>query len=135
MFDALPPELVLRILVFLDIQGIHDCQLVSTEWNVFIKQNESVIYREVAIQHNFVSNWPPSLDAEKAANPGSWMASTTSWKDLCPSTLISHNAYTNHMCTQVRDSLCSIAIGTLAGSMLYLGSACTNHLGASIASN
>ncbi len=69
MFDALPPELVLRIFALLDIQQLQACQLVSPSWNIFIKLNDSVLYRALAVQHNFISN---VCTLDEAENGKSW---------------------------------------------------------------
>ncbi|TDL20553.1 hypothetical protein BD410DRAFT_790777 [Rickenella mellea] len=81
MLSALPPEIVLNVLSYINIHQIHRLQLVSRTWNSFISTNESTIYRECAVLHLFAKPDIPLCDARGSLH-GTWLDDLNSWKDL-----------------------------------------------------
>ncbi|KAG8923742.1 hypothetical protein FRC00_005906, partial [Tulasnella sp. 408] len=59
--DALPPEILIRILYYLPLQDITSFNLACKFFHDVVSTNESAIYQAAAILHDFTeSSGPPS---------------------------------------------------------------------------
>jgi F-box-like len=84
MLDILPVEKVLEILEYLPVQTLHSLLLVSRDWEIFIQENETSIYRKAALLHGFL----PSSDFTSVSDLGSifparTLAGVHDWKGFC----------------------------------------------------
>ncbi|KAL0059933.1 hypothetical protein AAF712_013280 [Marasmius tenuissimus] len=80
-----PVETKLAILSHLRIRDIHSLQLVSKEWNVLIKSNETTVYHSTSLVHGFVPSLDIKIDQlEGAYHPAKVIEGMDkSWKGLC----------------------------------------------------
>ncbi|KAK1226734.1 hypothetical protein PQX77_010278 [Marasmius sp. AFHP31] len=108
MLAVLPAELVLAVLSSLTIPVLHSLQLVSKEFNQFIRANESSIYHGAAVVHGLIASTAIGIDQLENGGPsyrildginGSWKVFCQrrfqlekSWRGKAPSKLVSYSA-------------------------------------------
>ncbi|KAH8087855.1 hypothetical protein BXZ70DRAFT_1067649 [Cristinia sonorae] len=79
----LPPELVLKILSYLNIPSLRNLALVSHPWHQFFLLHESFIFHQAAAYHRFVSSIEAPLHAVKSTHTARGIHAVESWRDLC----------------------------------------------------
>jgi hypothetical protein len=85
MLDVLPSEVALNVFAYLPVQSIAVLLSVSRPWANFMSANESVIYRQAAVFHNFIS----MSDSARAISDvmekykGQLWDSIRDWKEFC----------------------------------------------------
>ena len=80
---ALPTELLLRVLVFLPLQSLRSLRLTSRGWNIFFLENESSIYHNAAVLHNFIDSLDTLLPDAKATRPLKFLQDAPDWYQYC----------------------------------------------------
>ncbi|GBE81288.1 hypothetical protein SCP_0310150 [Sparassis crispa] len=81
--EVLPTELVLNILSYLPLQSLFSLQLTSHFWLSFIQANESTVYRQAALVHNYSASADASLPDAKATHLGDFVVDVHTWKLYC----------------------------------------------------
>ncbi|KII85598.1 hypothetical protein PLICRDRAFT_31764 [Plicaturopsis crispa FD-325 SS-3] len=94
MLSALPTEVVLEVLAYLDIQILCSLQSLSRNWNDFIKANESSIYRNAAILHRLLDSPYGTLSETKSLYSDRAMDGVNDWKDFCQKRLCLESGWT-----------------------------------------
>ncbi|PCH36636.1 hypothetical protein WOLCODRAFT_108951 [Wolfiporia cocos MD-104 SS10] len=82
-FDAVPVELIIRILRDLPLQSICALRLTSRFWNSLIEANESAVYQAAAVQHGFVRAEEERLSDVVLTKEIRFIHHVESWKELC----------------------------------------------------
>lgn len=86
MLHGLPPELVIHILSFLPFQSLGALQQVSRPWNDFVLANQTLVYYNAAVVHNFIDSPAESLTSLNEVVgrlEGRLWRGVKSWKDFC----------------------------------------------------
>ncbi|KAI0918988.1 hypothetical protein AcV5_002021 [Taiwanofungus camphoratus] len=81
--ETLPTELILQILQYLPFQSIYSLRLVSSYWRKFVTANDSSIYHQAALLHNYVASIDTLLSDAKAAIVGLPMDNVDDWRAYC----------------------------------------------------
>jgi len=86
MLYALPAEAILEILSYLPVQTLRAFQLVSRDWESFIRTNESFVYKKAAFIHRFLpsSNFI-SVSELQSVYPIRSLSRVHDWKSFCRS--------------------------------------------------
>ena len=82
MLEALPLELLLRVLAYLPLQYLRSLRLTSRAWNAFFLANESSIYHQAALLHNFADSMR-TLPEAKEAHPLDFLQDVPDWYQYC----------------------------------------------------
>lgn len=81
----LSSELIVLVLQHLALPDISTMRVLNAEWNQFIKLHESVVYRNCAILHGYVSAGLSLDDAKNITYGSHWLTNVNSWKIYCKS--------------------------------------------------
>jgi hypothetical protein len=84
MLQFLPPEGILEILSYLPVQTLRTLQLISRDWEIFIKTNQASIYKKASLLHGFL----PSSDFASVSDlqsiyPTRSLTGVDNWRDFC----------------------------------------------------
>ncbi|KAJ3715067.1 hypothetical protein EV361DRAFT_945935 [Lentinula raphanica] len=83
MFAQLPAELSISVLSLLDVASISNLSLVCKSWKAFVDENESTVYHNLAVYHEFIHsssvvfNRLPSIYSAKS------LVGVSNWKSFC----------------------------------------------------
>jgi hypothetical protein len=83
MLAILPPEVTLRILSFSPVSSLASLLYLSKEWNGFIAEHESSIYRHSAYLHRLVGSPEANLKDVLLKLGGEMWDDVVSWKEFC----------------------------------------------------
>ncbi|KAG8951103.1 hypothetical protein FRC04_006762 [Tulasnella sp. 424] len=106
--DALPPEILIRVLSYLPLQAINSFSLVSKFCHDVVSTNENAIYQAAATFHDFIespkqqSRLPLLTEVVNRPDATGWMDNVTSWKELCKRHFLREYAWTG---TRLGDNL------------------------------
>ena len=81
--EALPTELLLRILALLPVQHLRNLCLASRGWNAFFLANRNTIYHQAALLHGFVDSIQDLLSEAKEAHPLKFLQELPDWYQYC----------------------------------------------------
>ena len=73
---------VLRVLAYLPLQYLRSLRLTSRAWNAFFLANESSIYHQAALLHNFTDSMR-TLPEAKEAHPLDFLQDVPDWYHYC----------------------------------------------------
>ena len=81
--SELPPELVLHILQYLPLPSLQAVSQISSEWHNFCQRNQSTIYHQAALLHQFISSLDVTLSEAKSSFPARSIEETPDWRSFC----------------------------------------------------
>ncbi len=82
-FSKFPAELVLHVFQFLPISSLHAMAQLSRDWRAFFLVNQSVIYHQAALLHQFIPDLNIPLAEAKKAYFGRSLDDETDWRGFC----------------------------------------------------
>jgi hypothetical protein len=85
MLHILPVELSLSVLSYLPLQTLCSLPALSHTWFNFFSANQSTIFHNAAILHEYAQPGTILLEDALSAYKGSPWDGTTDWKDFCKS--------------------------------------------------
>lgn len=83
MLAWLPNELVVRVLDYLPISTILNISSLSHEWKSFSEANESILFRQAAAYHSFVSSANTELSQLRTQYSDYSLHGVSTWKEFC----------------------------------------------------
>jgi hypothetical protein len=81
--DALPVELILKILSYLPIPSLSYFQRISRRYRDIVCANESYLYHNAALQHRFILSGETTLADAKASTPRRLQGHINGWSSYC----------------------------------------------------
>lgn len=86
MLRILPTEISLSVLSYLPLPTLCSLPTLSRQWLDFCSENQSAIFHNAAILHEFIQPKTTQLEDALSAYVGSPWDGVTDWKDFCKST-------------------------------------------------
>src|SRR6266702_1975453 len=83
MLHVLPIEVTLSVLSHLPIPSLLSLPVLSRQWLGFFASNQSAIFRNAALLHEYIQPGTLFLEDALSVNTGRPWAGSTSWKDFC----------------------------------------------------
>jgi hypothetical protein len=84
MLHILPVEGILEVLSYLPVQSLWALQLVSRDWETFVKTNQTTIYKNAALLHGFLaSSDVTSMDELQTLFTVRSFTEVHDWKSFC----------------------------------------------------
>lgn len=117
--DALPPEILIRILSYLPLQAINSFNLVSKFCHDVVSTNDNAIYQTAATFHDFIESpkqqvrLPLLTEVVNRPDAIGWLDNVTSWKELCRSSydIDCFGREIIDISAQVKDTSCGSTLG------------------------
>jgi hypothetical protein len=89
--DALPVELVLKILSYLPIPSLSSFQLISRRHRDIVCTNEAYLYHNAALQHRFILSGATTLEDVRASIPRRLQGHINGWGSYCEFCSVSYD--------------------------------------------
>ncbi|KAF8221886.1 hypothetical protein L208DRAFT_1325601 [Tricholoma matsutake] len=93
MFNHLPPELALAVMVYLPLSSIAVTQQVCSRWNDFVAENRDAIYHKAAAWHDLIPSPTTSFEELGICYSRRGLKGVNNWEDFCRRRLDITNAW------------------------------------------